>query len=81
MLAFTGLNVVVTVILAITRKRSGLFGLRPERKEGNEFMQAKTGQCEPTANGAPAHDPDEKQPPGVAAICTAGDNANAPLGK
>ncbi|KAL6706874.1 hypothetical protein ACN47E_005017 [Coniothyrium glycines] len=39
MLAFAGLNVIVAVILALVRKRVGLFGVIPQRKEGNEFMQ------------------------------------------
>ena len=81
MLAFTGLNVVVAVILAMVRKRAGVFGLRRERQEGNEFMQAKTGQSEPTANGAPVQELNEKEPPGIAATCGADDNASAPLGK
>jgi MFS family permease len=40
MLAFAGLNLIVTIILAIVRKKLGVFGKIPERKEGNEFMQA-----------------------------------------
>jgi hypothetical protein len=40
MLAFAGLNVVVAVMLTVARKRSGVFGLTPERKEWNEFMEA-----------------------------------------
>jgi hypothetical protein len=40
MMAFTGLNVVVTIILAVVRKRLGMFGITPERKEGNEFIEA-----------------------------------------
>lgn len=44
MLAFTGLNLVVTVLLALVRKKIGIFGIMVERKEDNEFMQgtAKT---------------------------------------
>lgn len=40
MLAFTGLNVIVTIILALVRKRMGLFGMTPGRTESNEFMKA-----------------------------------------
>jgi hypothetical protein len=40
MLAFAGLNVVVTVILALIRKRLGIFGTMPTRKDGNEFTKA-----------------------------------------
>ncbi|KAI4659503.1 uncharacterized protein J4E79_006035 [Alternaria viburni] len=56
MLAFTGLNVIVAVILAIVRKRSGLFGLIPERKEGNEYVEAKIDQSGPASSGALAQD-------------------------
>jgi hypothetical protein len=80
MLGFAGLNIVVAVVLAIVRKRSGLFGLRPERKEGNEFMGAKTGQSEPIASGAPAQDTREIQPQKFAAICRPDDNAGVCLG-
>jgi hypothetical protein len=40
MIAFAGLNVFVAIILAVVRRRSGVFGITPERKEGNEFMEA-----------------------------------------
>lgn len=40
MLAFTVFNVLVTVVLAIVRKRAGVFGEMPQRKEGNEFYDA-----------------------------------------
>lgn len=40
MLAFGGLNLLITIILALVRKRLGVFGKQPERKEGNEFMKA-----------------------------------------
>ncbi|ORY11222.1 major facilitator superfamily domain-containing protein [Clohesyomyces aquaticus] len=39
MLAFTLLNVLVTGSLCITRKRQGIFGAKPIRKEENEFMK------------------------------------------
>lgn len=42
MLAFTGLNVVVTVLLALVRKRMGVFGIIVERKEDNEFFKGAT---------------------------------------
>jgi hypothetical protein len=40
MLTFAGLNVVVTVLLALVRKRMGIFGVMPQRKEANEFTKA-----------------------------------------
>jgi MFS family permease len=48
MLAFTGLNLFVTVLLAVVRKRLGVFGMMAERKEENEFFKAaeKTGDEE-----------------------------------
>ena len=39
MLAFTGLNVLVTVLLVVVRKRAGVFGVMVERKEENEFFK------------------------------------------
>ncbi|KAF1358105.1 MFS general substrate transporter [Lizonia empirigonia] len=39
MLAFTCLNLVVTVLLALVRKRMGVFGMMAERREENEFFQ------------------------------------------
>ena len=75
-LAFTGLNVVVAVILAMVRKRSGLFGLTPKRKEGNEFMEAKDGHGEAAA---PNQETSGKQLPKVATICRLDDNASSCL--
>ncbi|KAH6839677.1 putative MFS multidrug transporter [Alternaria rosae] len=69
MLAFTGLNIIVAVILAIVRKRSGLFGLIPERKEGNEYTEAKSTR-------AGLH-----RAPEIAATHRPDDNAGACLGK
>lgn len=40
MLTFTSLNFIVAIILTLARKRAGLFGIVPERKEENEFMSA-----------------------------------------
>ncbi|KAJ4339087.1 hypothetical protein N0V87_003522 [Didymella glomerata] len=40
MLAFAVLNLFVTVLLAIVRKKKGIFGTMPERKEENEFFEA-----------------------------------------
>jgi MFS family permease len=40
MLAFAVLNLFVTVLLAIVRKKKGIFGTLPERKEENEFFEA-----------------------------------------
>lgn len=42
MLAFTGLNLVVTVLLALVRKRMGVLGVMVERKEENEFFKGTT---------------------------------------
>lgn len=81
MLAFTGLNIIVAVILAIVRKRSGLFGLIPERKEGNEYTEAKIDQSGPASSGALAQDTCEKQAPEIAATRRPDDNAGACLGK
>lgn len=39
MLAFAGLNLVVTILLAFVRKRMGIFGTMPTRKEANEFTK------------------------------------------
>jgi MFS family permease len=58
MLAFTGLNVIVTVLLALVRKRKGIFGIMPERKENNEFFKAADestdGEKMPAATGGKA---------------------------
>lgn len=40
MLVFTGLNLVVAIILAVVRKRMGIFGVMPVRKEENEFTKS-----------------------------------------
>lgn len=40
MLAFAGLNVIVTIVLALVRKRLGIFGVMPTRQEANEFTNA-----------------------------------------
>lgn len=40
MLAFTGLNILVTIALIFVRKRMGIFGTMPGRTEDNEFTQA-----------------------------------------
>ena len=39
MLAFTGLNLITTIALVVVRKRMGIFGTMPVRKEENEFTQ------------------------------------------
>ena len=48
MLVFTVLKLFVTVLLAVVRKRLGVFGMMAERKEENEFCKAaeKTGDEE-----------------------------------
>lgn len=40
MLAFAALNFIVSIILAIVRKKVGLYGAVPVRREENEFTQA-----------------------------------------
>lgn len=40
MTAFTGLNLLITILLAIVRKRAGIFGLLAARQEENEFCRA-----------------------------------------
>ncbi|PSN65615.1 MFS general substrate transporter [Corynespora cassiicola Philippines] len=40
MLAFTGLNFLVVILLSLVRKKKGVFGVLPVRKEENEFMKA-----------------------------------------
>ncbi|KAH6866787.1 putative MFS multidrug transporter [Alternaria rosae] len=65
MLAFTGLNIIVAVILAIVRKRS----------------EAKIDQSGPASSGALAQDTCEKQAPEIAATHRPDDNAGACLGK
>jgi hypothetical protein len=72
MIAFTGLNVIVAVILATVRKRSGLFGLPPRREEGNEFMEINNGQIEAAASGWSAQEPGRKQTPEVGGQLQAG---------
>lgn len=37
MLAFVGLNILVTIALIVVRKRMGIFGTMPGRTEANEF--------------------------------------------
>ncbi|KAH8731405.1 major facilitator superfamily domain-containing protein [Phaeosphaeriaceae sp. PMI808] len=39
MLAFTGLNIFISIILVLVRKRMGVFGAMPERKEDNELTK------------------------------------------
>lgn len=39
LLAFAGFNLIVTVVLALVRKRLGVFGSMAERKEDNEFSR------------------------------------------
>lgn len=46
MLAFAGLNIIVAIILAIVRKKKGLYGATAQRKEANEFMRATEPEAE-----------------------------------
>ncbi|KAF2876336.1 major facilitator superfamily domain-containing protein [Massariosphaeria phaeospora] len=40
LLAFTCLNFLVAMVLVVVRKKKGIFGLMPVRREENEFMKA-----------------------------------------
>lgn len=53
MLAFTGLNFLVAILLALVRKRMGIFNAIPDRSEDNEFMKAaqKEGRDEEAKGG------------------------------
>jgi MFS family permease len=51
MLAFTALNLVVTIVLTLVRWKKGILGLLSERKEGNEFMNAEEREIEKAAAG------------------------------
>ncbi|KAH7077231.1 putative MFS multidrug transporter [Paraphoma chrysanthemicola] len=53
MLAFAGLNIIVTIVLAVVRRRMGLYGVIPQRKEGNEFMRAPEPAVEATQKQGP----------------------------
>jgi MFS family permease len=64
MLAFTSLNLIVAVLLALVRKRMGIFGVMVERKEDNEFMKATTKAADEEKN--PANE-DKKTIPDVQA--------------
>ncbi|KAH7391856.1 putative MSF multidrug transporter [Pyrenochaeta sp. MPI-SDFR-AT-0127] len=44
MLAFTTLNFIVAIVLAVVRKRLGIFGVVPERKQENEFTKVAEGK-------------------------------------
>jgi hypothetical protein len=39
MLAFAGLNIVIAILLAVIRKKLGIFGAMPQRKDANEFTR------------------------------------------
>jgi hypothetical protein len=39
-LTFARLNIIVTIILALIRKRIGVYDVMPQRKEANEFTRA-----------------------------------------
>jgi hypothetical protein len=48
MLAFAGLNFVVTIILTLVRKRMGIFGVMPGQQDAKEFTkttEARTGDA------------------------------------
>ena len=71
MLAFTSLNLLVTVLLAVVRKRLGVFGTMAERKEENEFFKV----AGTTANNEKVlASESEKATPGVQASTLANDS-------
>jgi hypothetical protein len=41
MLAFAGLNVIITIVLAVVRKRSGIFGIMPRQQNPTELTGTK----------------------------------------
>lgn len=43
MLGFAALNFIISIVLALVRKKMGLFGSVPVRREQNEFTQAAEG--------------------------------------
>lgn len=48
-LGFALLNVLVVVALAFVRKKKGIFGILPERKEENEFMKKRPAKTDEEA--------------------------------
>jgi hypothetical protein len=51
MLAFAGLNVVITILLALVRKKLGIFGSVPQRQEANEFTRTAEQNTNDTEAG------------------------------
>jgi hypothetical protein len=51
MLAFAGLNVIITIVLALVRKRMGIFGSMPQRQDTNELAKAKEHKTKHVAEG------------------------------
>jgi hypothetical protein len=51
MLAFAGLNVIITIALALVRKRLGIFGSMPQRQDPNELTKTKDSKTNHVAEG------------------------------
>lgn len=77
-LAFSLLNVLVVVTLIVTRKRQGIFGVIPTRKEENEFMKKVPAEekAETDSKEAPLGAPSRLSDgtPAVAVAPNEGDN-------
>jgi hypothetical protein len=73
MMAFAGLNMIVTVILALVRKRMGLFGVMPGRQDAKQFMTTEErtgnavaeGKMESTGTTTTIESPDSNHDPEV----------------
>lgn len=65
MLAFSGLNVIVSIVLVLVRKKMGLFGVIPTAKEENEFKkgtETKAANAEAKEAQRDIDDTQTKQP-------------------
>jgi hypothetical protein len=51
MLAFAGLNIVITILLALVRKKLGIFGSMPQRQQANEFTRTAEQDTNDTEAG------------------------------
>jgi MFS family permease len=67
MLAFAGLNVVVVVVLALVRKKMGVFGTMPVREEENEFTRGRPAKSELETS---IEDPDVKDTAATQSLTT-----------
>lgn len=87
MLAFAGLNIIIAIVLAVVRKKLGIFGVMPERKEANEFTQAAepkiddveiSGKHGDTTNAAAVQAPTSDQVSGSTSVAPPKLNASRP---